>query len=217
MTKNKAENTTDEILLNQIIEKILSFPASNPLSFEYVENLAKEIIDLNKIENEAWIINRLQVIKEKYLDENKDKSINIEISKPSKIENEADLNNVIKKHHEWIESVKNPRKLISGGRANLSGANLSGFSLKKADLSCANLEGAQMIGCNLSETNFSRAKLTGANLQGSIVFQTVFKNSKMNEADLRDAEINEADFTGVDLKNVMFDPYFRWEGKKSEP
>jgi len=52
--------------------------------------------------------------------------------------------------------------------ANLAGANLSGADLNGAALRAANLSGANLSGANLSGAHLSRANLSGANLSGAM-------------------------------------------------
>jgi len=49
-------------------------------------------------------------------------------------------------------------------RADLSGADLYGANLSRANLSRADLSGADLYGANLSRANLSRADLSGADL-----------------------------------------------------
>ena len=70
------------------------------------------------------------------------------------------------------EDVARLQKTRSCANCDLSGADLSGYSLAKADLSRADLSGAKLYkvdlsNANLSGANFVNSDLTGANLTGA--------------------------------------------------
>ena len=76
------------------------------------------------------------------------------------------LKEIIASHGKWLR-CKN-----GGGRADLSGADLSGADLNGAnlcgaDLNGANLSGADLNGANLCEADLSGADLSGADLGGA--------------------------------------------------
>src|SRR6266498_3025516 len=76
--------------------------------------------------------------------------------------NLSDLEEILQKHRQWIESLKK-----SGTQADLSKT-----SLFKANLSNANLSDANLSNANLVDANPSNAKLTGADLSYAILFGT---------------------------------------------
>src|SRR6266542_382379 len=76
--------------------------------------------------------------------------------------NLSDLEEILQKHRQWIESLKK-----SGTQADLSKT-----SLFKANLSNANLSEANLSNANLGSANPSNAKLTGADLSYAILFGT---------------------------------------------
>ena len=69
------------------------------------------------------------------------------------------LNEILTKHAEWVNSCG-----AKGVRANLWGADLSGAYLKDANLKGANLSNADLWGADLWGADLSGANLKGANL-----------------------------------------------------
>ena len=67
-----------------------------------------------------------------------------------------EIKKVLDLHKKWLNNEQ------SGGRANLSGADL-----REANLSGANLRGADLCKANLSWAELSKANLSGANLDFS--------------------------------------------------
>ena len=69
------------------------------------------------------------------------------------------LNEILTKHAEWVNSCG-----AKGVRANLWGADLSGADLRGADLSGANLSDADLRGANLWYANLSGTNLWNAKI-----------------------------------------------------
>ena len=65
---------------------------------------------------------------------------------------------ILAAHAQWLDDP------ITGQRADLTGAYLTGAYLRGADLTDANLTGAYLRGANLTDAN-----LTDANLRGAII------------------------------------------------
>ena len=76
---------------------------------------------------------------------------------------------MIKTHAEWIKNVLHPKNSVTGGRANLSGADLREFKLEGADLRGANLDNTVMDGMDLTSVNFTTASLEGSSLKEAIL------------------------------------------------
>ncbi len=103
----------------------------------------------------------------------------------------SELEEVLRKHRQWIESEKK-----SGSRADLTDAylqyvNLAGANLKEAVLSRAIVAEGELTGANLTSADLSGANLTGANLTG---------------ADLHHADLTSAKLDAADLARVIFEP-----------
>ena len=104
----------------------------------------------------------------------------------------SDLQEILRKHRQWIESVKKagvPADLIDPSlqHANLSGANLSGADLSDVSLFYANLSGADLSG----------AYLIGANLSGG---------ARLSGADLTRAHLSGVRFDAVRVDGTVFEP-----------
>ena len=89
------------------------------------------------------------------------------------------LNEILTKHAEWVNSCG-----VKGARADLSGADLSGADLSGADLRGASLNNANLWCVNLKNANLSDTDLSNANLR---------------YADLRCVNLSDANLSGADL------------------
>ena len=83
------------------------------------------------------------------------------------------------------------KEAVEDGKADLSGAYLSGADLRGADLSGANLRGAY-----LSEADLSGANLREADLSGAYLSEANLRGANLCGADLSDAELQNAKFFG---------------------
>ena len=107
------------------------------------------------------------------------------------------LNEILTKHAEWVNSCG-----VKGARADLRGANLSGADLSGADLSGADLRHAS-LGC----ADLGYADLRGADLRGADLRDANLWNADLWNADLRGADLGGADLRDADLscvKNIFF-------------
>jgi uncharacterized protein YjbI with pentapeptide repeats len=82
-------------------------------------------------------------------------------------------------------------------RPDLSWADLSGADLHGASLSRANLRGADLSGAELSEANLGGAELSGADLSGADL-----SGACLNDAYLGRADLSEANLRGAFLHNA---------------
>jgi uncharacterized protein YjbI with pentapeptide repeats len=96
-----------------------------------------------------------------------------------------DLEEILRKHRQWIESGYK-----AGTQANLDHANLSGANLTNAQLTIATLNGALLVNANLTNAKLNLASLTNAILYG---------------ANLTDAQLEQADLTGAWVGYANFD------------
>jgi len=131
-----------------------------------------------------------------------------------------DLEEILRKHGQWLESGKKAGTRANLDHAFLSGANLSGAILAEAvltdaKLNYANLSGAFLSGANLSgavlaeanlggaflsEANLTDAKLDHANLSGqAILDHATLVDATLVDANLTDANLDNANLSGVDL------------------
>jgi len=105
--------------------------------------------------------------------------------------NDNPLDEILKKHAEWIETGR-----ARGKKANLAGADLRGVNLAGADLRAVDLRGANLSGANLKDARLENALLDGADLGG---------------ADLRVIKTEGTSFSGVknifEAKNLRFGDY----------
>jgi len=132
---------------------------------------------------------------EKKEQEAREKVSSIQPSMPVLIENEKDLEEVLKKHTLWMKSILGDEELGEGVRANLKGANLAGFILEGCNLSCANLDGVSFIGAKLVDINFTGASLQKTSLQGASLKNCKFHHSRLLEADFTEADISDCFFS----------------------
>ena len=102
------------------------------------------------------------------------------------------LNEILTKHAEWVNSCG-----AKGVRANLSNADLSGAYLKDANLKGANLSNADLWGADLWG-----ADLSGANLKGANLWACDLSGADLRGADLRGADLWYADLRGANLRGA---------------
>ena len=80
---------------------------------------------------------------------------------------QTELDDILKKHCEYLITGGRSGKFANLRGANLRGADLSGANLRGADLRSADLSGADLRSANLSGANLSGANLSGADLSGA--------------------------------------------------
>ena len=120
------------------------------------------------------------------------------------------LNEILTKHAEWINSCGS-----KGVRADLSGADLSGADLRGADLRGADLGGANLWYADLRDVNLRIANLWCANLSGANMKSANLSGANLWNADLSGANLSDAylkgaclwyaDLSGTNLWNAKID------------
>jgi hypothetical protein len=93
-------------------------------------------------------------------------------------------------------------------KVDLSGADLRGVDLSKANLAEADLSGAKLLGANLRTTDLTGADLRGANLHAANLSMADLRNSDLRGANLSDGNLRrtnleEACLAGVDLSATL--------------
>jgi hypothetical protein len=101
-----------------------------------------------------------------------------------------DLEEILHKHRQWIESEKK-----AGTPANLNGAWLTGPLLVTANLN-VKLSGLDLSGANLRGANLTDADLRGANLRGA----------NLTDADLSGANLTDAWVSLANFDRAIFEP-----------
>ena len=99
------------------------------------------------------------------------------------------LLNALRAHHAWSTGAS------GGRRAQLSGGDLSGLSLRGVDLSDASLAGADLRFSDLTGSRLQRADLSGADL----------REAHLGNADLTDCDLSEADLRGAWLVGALLE------------
>ena len=107
------------------------------------------------------------------------------------------LNEILTKHAEWVNSCG-----AKGVRANLWNADLSGADLRGADLRGACLWNANLGGANLGGANLGGADLRGADLWNADLRGANLWNANLWCADLNDADLSSAFLGGANLWNA---------------
>ncbi len=111
----------------------------------------------------------------------------------------ADLDEILRKHKLWVETDKREGERANLTDAYLIDANLSGVNLNGADLIRANLTYANLSGANLASADLIRAILGGANLSGANLASADLSWAKLNLADLRGAKLTGAKLIAAEL------------------
>jgi uncharacterized protein YjbI with pentapeptide repeats len=114
--------------------------------------------------------------------------------------------------NKWREKNPEIRPDLSGADltgVTLSKANLVGTDFSRAILTWADLDGADLTGANLKRTtigftNLNWAILREANLQGADLFASVFWGTDFSNANLRNTNLRFAVFSGVTLVGTDF-------------
>lgn len=212
-----AGTVVDEVVLAAMVSALCEYDAAKNLNREILEDICIEALASGKINDFKWLEKKLSEVTgdEVALDPPKvevsaaamesaelspgDVIHRIQISPKCEVAAEEDMKEILRLHEVWMNSVLDPRAEISAYRANLRGANLSGFDLVGVNLSCADFRNATMIGTNFRGANLSNAWLQGANLQGANLCQANLKRAKLDGTDLRDADLE-----GVDLETADF-------------
>lgn len=193
-------------LLEKVIDTISLLEEAKDLTQEQLDKIACTAIEQDKLEDISWLKEQVSSLPKTEQAKVNDPLEQITVSQPAKVASDDDLKSVLEKHSAWMASVLDAKTSVAVGRANLSGLDLSGYSLKGANLSCATLKNTTLVGADLTLTNFSRANLEGANLQGAKLIATNFTQARLTGADMRDADIEDTNFSHVDLKEITFDP-----------
>ena len=92
---------------------------------------------------------------------------------------------------------------------DLSGADLSGADLRRANLSGADLSDADLRRANLRRADLSGADLRRANLSGAYLSDADLRRANLSGADLRRANLSDADLRRA---NLDFSCYPLWCG-----
>jgi uncharacterized protein YjbI with pentapeptide repeats len=112
--------------------------------------------------------------------------------------NLSNLEEILQKHQQWIESGKK-----SGTRADLSKANLSKANLSDANLSDANLSDANLSHANLSKADLGNANLTYANLTYANLLNADLSGANLTNANLTNANLLKAVLVNVNLLKAV--------------
>jgi hypothetical protein len=116
--------------------------------------------------------------------------------------NLSDLEEILQKHRQWVESWKKSAIQPDLSVANLSIANLSGATLDDANLSGATLDDANLSGARLGDANLSGAKLEDANLSGADLSDADLSDADLRRANLSRAFLINTDLRGADLRGA---------------
>src|SRR5947199_9214334 len=93
-----------------------------------------------------------------------------------KTRNLSDLQEILRKHSVWLNSLG-----ASGTQASLAGAKLGGANLSEADLSEADLTGADLIDANLSGADLTGADLSDADLTNADLGRALLQPKSLPE------------------------------------
>jgi len=87
---------------------------------------------------------------------------------------------------------------------DMTGANLSGSMIDRADLWFINLTGANLSGADLTETHLNHAILGNANFENANLNYAVFANAFMEGANFDNANLSDTGLTYVDSNGASF-------------
>ncbi|NRA44610.1 MAG: pentapeptide repeat-containing protein [Oligoflexales bacterium] len=132
--------------------------------------------------------------------ENKQPDQTFTVSEPASIKSQEDLEKIIKEHRVWMESVLDPKTNTHAGRANFSGADLSGFDLSGQTLKCADFSEA-----NLEKTIFSYSDLASCDFRNAKLSGTVFTGANLKRANFEGTDVSTAILKEADISNTCLD------------
>ena len=107
---------------------------------------------------------------------------------------EDQLKQILADHRAWLESDGQ-----RGLKANLSHAQLQGFSLWSADLREADLCYARLQGRTSITLACGGANLRHAQMEGASLWQASLRGADLSFAGLQRAKLDHADFSGANL------------------
>ena len=96
--------------------------------------------------------------------------------------------------------------------ADLKGMDFRGVNFKKVRLRNTDLRGVNFRGADLIDANLSNADLRGANLTTTNLSRVDFSRANLTLTDLRDANLNDAIFSGSNLENILWSEKTNWQG-----
>src|SRR6266480_1129722 len=106
----------------------------------------------------------------------------------------------VEKWNQWRK--KNGELQLSLFKTDLSGADLSGINLTKADFSGVDLSGADLSGTNLTKADFSGTDLSKADLTNTFLYSTIFNEAILDCANFNKARMAKTIFGNVDLRKT---------------
>jgi uncharacterized protein YjbI with pentapeptide repeats len=120
--------------------------------------------------------------------------------------NLSDLEGILQRHREWLESERENGIQADLSGADLHGAKLHGVRLRDAKLSGTNLSDADLSGADLVDAKLIETDLHGANLHNAFLSGADLSRSSLNDTDLSEAKLLRADFTDafVNRANLSF-------------
>ncbi len=205
LTKSNLPEYIDPQIHTLVVAAIKENILARTLNEEQVNQVAIQAIQENKMNDQIWLQQAIRKAEEESPHIPGSKIPKIPISKPDIIACQADLDYVVERHAQWIASILHPSKANQGGRANLSGCDLSGLIFDGVDL-----RGAKLAGCTISKaeivgSNFSTCDFSDANLSHCIFDSVSFRR----------ANLSRVVFDGCQLRKVDF-RRANWEGSSWE-
>lgn len=211
---DEKENQVEQIKVPEGVDKnlyimVLTALKENPKTLNLSEEQKCQIAELaiiqGKFNDELWLHDKIKMAEDDSPHIPGSKILKIPVNGPASIESQNDLDEVLKGHQAWMDSVLHPSKPNAGGRANLSSCNLSGMNLEGVDL-----RGANLMGANLSEVKATGANLTTCNLEGANLKGAQLDAAKLRRCKLEGADLSGSRLTKADLRRVTFNNDTQW-------
>lgn len=196
----------DANLYTMVLTALRDSPKTRNLTEEQLAQISELAILEGKFNDEVWLHDKIKLAEDDSPHIPGSKILKIPVNQPASIERQADLDEIIAKHQEWMDSVLHPTKPNKGGRANLKGADLSEMNLEEVDLRGANLKGANLSGVKASGANLTTCNLEGANLEGAFL-----EAAKLRRCNFENANLSKANFNRADLRRVVFNDGTLWD------
>lgn len=199
-------------MIETVINVIKNHELSEGISEELIEGIALEAIHEGTLDDNIWLEQKLTSIAKANKQEDTRIEFEAELEKiliptPQHVENQEQLEEIIRLHNLWIESVLGDPQEQSGRRANFEETDLTGMDFSGVNLSCANFKGAKLAGCNfrsaiLSKADFENADLTAADFSGAKIIKANLTNAKLDDLQYEKTNFRNATLVGTSLEDL---------------
>lgn len=117
-------------------------------------------------------------------------------------QNNPSIDEMIEKHHEWIQSVD----LLDGEQAKACYSNMRHVQMINKELSYSKFNHSDFTFANLRNTNFTGAELRRVSFNQANLSFVNFNNADLRGSKFRNCKLYKTNFNNAKLENVEFYP-----------